>query len=121
MLNHLGSRIQALGQACLAKQTASPRSSPFPDPSQDLCVAETAQQDLGQLTHGQNLPPIGPPVTKPPAKELTNMGSLINFPDPIKAWKLKEDVAMARERYQLDLCDSQQSSIRGGAKINCDL
>lgn len=27
------------------------------------------------------------------------MGSLINFPDPIKAWKLKEDVAMARERY----------------------
>ena len=29
--------------------------------------------------------------------------------------------AMARERYQLDLCDSQQSATRGGAKINRDL
>ncbi|MNF11669.1 hypothetical protein D3C77_205010 [compost metagenome] len=28
---------------------------------------------------------------------------------------------MARERYQLDLCDSQQSSGRGGAVLNRDL
>ena len=29
--------------------------------------------------------------------------------------------AMARERYQLDLCDSQQSQRRGGAVLNRDL